>query len=60
MADISGYLDTIAHEPKGRLVKQAIYDALNAINQQAELRPPAKREITIGEVLGDTGYLLDY
>lgn len=60
MADISGYLDIIAHEPKGRLVKQAIYDALNAINQQAELRPPAKREITIGEVLGDTGYLLDY
>ena len=60
MADISEYLDIIANEPKGRLVKQAIYDALNAINQQAEIRPPAKREITIGEVLGDTGYLLDY
>lgn len=57
MADISGYLETIANEPKGRLVKQAIYDALNAINQQAELRPTAKREVPVGEMISDTGYI---
>lgn len=60
MADISGYLETIAHEPKGRLVKQAIYDALLAINAQAEIRPPAKREVPVGDMISDAGCLVDY
>lgn len=57
MANIDTYLDIIANEPKGRLVKGAIYDALKAINEQAEIRPPAKREVPVGEMIGDTGYL---
>lgn len=57
MANIDGYLDTIANEPKGRLVKEAIYEALKAINAQAEIRPPAKREVPIGQMICDTGFL---
>lgn len=57
MANIDAYLDIIANEPKGRSVKSAIYDALKAINEQAEIRPPAKREVPVGEMIGDTGYL---
>jgi hypothetical protein len=59
MADITEELSIIADEPKGRLVKQAIYDALVKINHEAEIRPPARREIPIGQALIDTGFVSD-
>ena len=57
MPDIDNELNTIANEPKGRLVKQAIYDALLKINAAADIRPPAKREVPIGDIVCDTGFV---
>ena len=36
MANISGYLETIDHDPSGRNVKQAIHDALKAISEDED------------------------
>lgn len=60
MPDISQELEIIAHEPKGRLVKDAIHDALDKINQTANRRPTAKIGIPINEVIIDTGWISDY
>ena len=59
MPDISEYLDIIANEPKGRLVKQAIHDALNVINAAADKRPVAMTGVPIDEVIIDTGWITD-
>lgn len=57
MPDITQELQTIASDPRGHEVKKAIYDALSKINAAADIRPPAKREVPIGEVICDTGFL---
>lgn len=57
MPDITSELGIIANEPKGRLVKQAIYDALLKINEAADMRPPALQGVPIGEVVIDTGWI---
>lgn len=57
MPDITTELGIIANEPKGRLVKQAIYDALLKINEAADLRPPALQGVPFGEVVIDTGWI---
>ena len=57
MPNIDAELNIIANEPKGALVKQAIHDALAKINDAANIRPPAKREVPIGQMINDTGYL---
>lgn len=60
MPDISQELEIIAHEPKGRLVKDAIHDALDKINQTANRRPTAKIGIPINEVIIDTGWISEW
>ena len=60
MPDISEYLDIIANETKGRLVKKAIHDALNVINEAADKRPVAISGVPIDEVLVDTGWITDW
>jgi hypothetical protein len=60
MPDISEELNIIASEPKGRLVKQAIYDALLKINQEADRRPVAKLGIPIDEAIIDTGWVTNW
>ena len=59
MPDISEELETIAHEAKGRLVKEAIYNALVKINQEADRRPKAINGVPIDEVIIDTGWITD-
>lgn len=58
--DISEELSIIASEPKGSLVKQAIYDALQKINQEADRRPVAKLGIPIDEAIIDTGWVTNW
>lgn len=60
MPDISEELSIIANEPKGSLVKQAIYDALQKINQEADRRPVAKLGIPIDEAIIDTGWVTNW
>lgn len=58
--DISQELEIIDHEPKGRLVKDAIYQALNKLNIEANSRPTAKLGVPIDEVTIDTGWVTDW
>ena len=57
MADISAELEVIENERRGALVKQAIHDALDKLNQTANRRPTAKTGVPIGEVIIDTGWV---
>ena len=57
MPDIDNELLIIANEPKGKLVKNAIYDALCKINYAADRRAPALNGVPIGEVVIDTGWI---
>ena len=60
MPDISEELAIIANEPKGSAVKQAIYDALQKINQEADRRPVAKLGVPIDEAIVDTGWVTNW
>lgn len=60
MPDITQELQTIASDPRGHEVKKAIYDALSKINAAADIRPPAKREVPIGEAICDTGFITQF
>ena len=57
MADISAELEVIENERRGALVKKAIHDALDKLNQTANQRPTAKNGVPIGEVVIDTGWI---
>ena len=57
MADISAELEVIQNERRGRLVKDAIHDALDKLNQTANRRPTALKGIPIGEAIIDTGWI---
>lgn len=57
MPDIERELDIIANEPKGAMVKQAIWDALNKINATADIRPYAKIDVPVGDPYIDTGFI---
>lgn len=57
MPDINRELDIIANEPKGAMVKQAIWDALNKINATADVRPYAKIDVPVGDPYIDTGFI---
>lgn len=59
MPDISSELEIIANEPKGRLVKKAIYDALNILNDAANLRPPAVLAVPVGEIISEVPGVMD-
>ena len=60
MPDISEELAIIANERQGSLVKQAIYDALQKINQEADRRPVAKLGVPIDEAIIDTGWVTNW
>lgn len=57
MPDITSELNIIANEPKGREVKEAIWRALNMINDAADRRPSAKIGVPVGEAYIDTGFI---
>ena len=59
MADIDKELEIIEHEKSGAMVKQAIHDAIDKLNQTANKRPTAKTGIPIDEVIIDTGWITD-
>ena len=59
MPDISSELEIIANEPKGRLVKKAIYDALDILNEAANRRPPAVLAVPVGEIISEVPGVMD-
>lgn len=59
MPDISRELNIIAHEPKGAEVKDAIYDALNTLNEAVNLRPSAVLAVPVGEIISEVPGVMD-